>query len=651
MMPFHRTLRSDKIGIESSFRFPFKQIHQSYAPNQRLSRMSDQEEGKELNDALESLERCCPGSTKGLNREDASSQLHLALLELEKARKESDAIFNSIKSIIDAENSQQAFTMVLQQLKNLIGFDDAFVLRQQKDTDMMTVVASTSPVFLKTKWQAGSVFNKVLSGITHNFGNVNECPEWLNQGPEVLGNVSSALHAPFHTRSEYAMCVCVSRRLNFFNKSHLKILQRFSPLAGQILYNLEISERKEEEQVSRIKKAYEKLKKETEQRKQAQDSLIQAQKMEIVGRLAGGVAHDFNNILTTILGYSQIMAMKLDEKNPMRSMIDDIHEAAERAAGLTKQLLAFSRKQVMEMKVISLNTVVENISRMLRRLIGEDIELELRLAGEEDNVKADPGQIEQVIMNLVINARDAMPEGGRLTIETGRVELDKHYAATHNDVVAGMYAVLTVTDTGRGMSPEVQKKIFEPFFTTKKREKGTGLGLATVYGVVRQHNGHIYVYSELGRGTTFKIYLPLHPGSAEEIDKKDSWTMPLGNETILVVDDDFAIRHLARDTLEPLGYNILEAGSGEDALAVIKRSGEKVDVVLTDLIMPGMNGQELIENIRRTTPDIKSILMSGYTDDIVRQNAIISGNNFINKPILPVFLANKVREVLDAKPR
>lgn len=610
--------------------------------------MNDQEEGKELKDALDKLERCCPGSTKGLSRKDSSKHLHLALLELERARKESNALFNSIKSLMDTENSYQAFITVLEQLRNLIGFDDAFILRQEQATGMLTVVASTSPVFNKTEWKSGTVFNKVLSGITYNFGDIVECPEWLDKSPEMLENVSSALHAPFHTKTEYAMCVCVSHQKKFFNKSHVNLLKRFSPLAGQILYNLEISERKEEEQVRKIKKAYDQLKKETEQRKLAQESLVQAQKMELVGRLAGGVAHDFNNILTTILGYSQIMAMKLDETNPMRHMVDDIYEAGERATNLTRQLLAFSRKQVMEMKVVSLNMVVENISKMLRRLIGEDIELQLKLVESVGNIKADAGQIEQVIMNLVVNAKDAMPGGGNLTIETAQVELDGQYSAVHGEVEPGIYNVLIVTDSGEGMSQEEQEKIFEPFFTTKKKGKGTGLGLATVYGIVRQHNGHIYVYSELGKGTTFKIYLPLDPGSEEEIDRRETRTMPLGNETILIVDDDFSVRHLVLDTLEPLGYNILEAGSGEDALAVIKRSGEKVDMVVTDLIMPGMNGKELLENIRTILPDIKTILMSGYTDDIINRNGDDIEINFVNKPIQPVFLANKVREILDA---
>jgi signal transduction histidine kinase len=401
-----------------------------------------------------------------------------------------------------------------------------------------------------------------------------------------------------------------------------------------IEYNLDVTDRKISD----------------EEKEKLRTQLFASQKMEAVGVLAGGVAHDFNNILTTILGYSQIMALKLEEENPMREMVEDIHDAAERASGLTRQLLAFSRKQVMEMKVVCFNTIVENISRMLSRLIGEDVKMRLTLSQSIGNVKVDIGQIEQVIMNLVVNARDAMPSGGQLTIKTDQVELDTQYAATHHGVEPGMYTVLVVTDTGKGMSHDLQEKIFEPFFTTKKRGKGTGLGLATVYGIVRQHNGHIYVYSELDKGTTFKIYLPVVEESAEEISKKESRTMPQGNEMILIVDDDDAIRRLIRDALEPLGYTILEAGSGEDALAVLGRTKEKVDLVLTDLIMPGMNGQELIETILQDQPDIKSILMSGYTDDIIAERGDLKpGVNFINKPLLPIALSNKVRDVLDAK--
>jgi signal transduction histidine kinase/ActR/RegA family two-component response regulator len=381
-----------------------------------------------------------------------------------------------------------------------------------------------------------------------------------------------------------------------------------------------------------------------------QAQLFASQKMEAVGVLAGGVAHDFNNILTTILGYSQIMVLKLEKENPMREMVEDIYDAAERAAGLTRQLLAFSRKQVMEMEVASLNAIVENVSRMLSRLIGEDIEMQLGLAGSVGNVKVDIGQIEQVVMNLAINARDAMPNGGQLNIQTGQVELGGQYAVKPPDVKAGMYALLTVTDNGIGMTQDVQEKIFEPFFTTKKRGKGTGLGLATVYGIVRQHNGHIYVYSEPEKGTTFKIYLPVVEQPTEEIGRKEIRTMPLGSETLLIVDDDAAIRRVIYDTLEPLGYSLLEAGSGEDALALLDRTKDKIDLVLTDLIMPGINGQELIKTLQKEQPEIKFILMSGYTDDIVADRGVFEqGVEFINKPLLPMSLTNKIRQVLDAK--
>jgi signal transduction histidine kinase/CheY-like chemotaxis protein len=398
-------------------------------------------------------------------------------------------------------------------------------------------------------------------------------------------------------------------------------------------YTLDITERKRSD----------------EEREKLRSQLLASQKMETVGILAGGIAHDFNNILTTILGYSQIMALKLKEPHPMREMANEIYDAADRAASLTRQLLAFSRKQVMEIKIVNLNTIVANISKMLGRLIGENIQLHLTMAEPLGNIWADAGQIEQVIMNLVVNARDAMPAGGTLTIETGRIELDEKYTASRPEVQPGLYAMITVTDTGVGIPPEIQDKIFEPFFTTKKRGEGTGLGLSTVYGIVKQHNGHIYVYSEPGRGTTFKIYLPMVEGKAEETGVRESRSMPLGSETILVVDDDASIRHLLRDTLEPLGYSLIEAGSGEDALALLGRTGAQVHLVLTDLIMPGMNGQELLDAIKVNRPAIKSVIMSGYTDKIVIQHGILkTGENFINKPLLPIALANKIREVLDA---
>ncbi|VAW41626.1 sensory box histidine kinase/response regulator, partial [hydrothermal vent metagenome] len=384
---------------------------------------------------------------------------------------------------------------------------------------------------------------------------------------------------------------------------------------------------------------------------QIESHLRQSQKMEAMGNLASGIAHDFNNILSTILGYSQIIGMKLPANDPIRKMAEEIHHAGIKASNLTKQLLAFSRKQVTEMKVTSLNIIIEDMAKMLGRLISEDISLEIFPAKEIGNIMADTGQIEQIIMNLVVNARDAMPAGGHLIIETGEIFLDEKYAETHENVAPGSYVMLTVTDTGKGVPKAIREKIFEPFFTTKELGKGTGLGLFTVFGIVKQHKGHIYVYSEPDQGTTFKIYLPVVEGPIDEIASSRKRKMPGGAETILVVDDDPSIRKLIVDTLEPLGYRLIEAGCGREALDRCRATKEKIDLVLTDVIMPGMNGLKLIETIKIDRPEIKAILMSGYTDNVVTHHGVLKpGIIFMNKPLLPIAMANKIREVLDNKP-
>ncbi|HDO31183.1 MAG TPA: response regulator [Desulfobacteraceae bacterium] len=384
---------------------------------------------------------------------------------------------------------------------------------------------------------------------------------------------------------------------------------------------------------------------------QLESHLRQSQKMEAMGNLASGIAHDFNNILSTILGYSQIIGMKLPGNDPIRKMAEEIHHAGIKASNLTKQLLAFSRKQVTEMKITSLNIIIEDMAKMLGRLISEDISLEIFPAKEIGNIMADTGQIEQIIMNLVVNARDAMPAGGHLIIETGEIFLDEKYAETHENVAPGSYVMLTVTDTGKGVPKAIREKIFEPFFTTKELGKGTGLGLFTVFGIVKQHNGHIYIYSEPDQGTTFKIYLPVVEGPIDEIASSRKRKMPGGTETILVVDDDPSIRRLIEDTLEPLGYHLIKADCGREALDRCRATKEKIDLVLTDVIMPGMNGLELIETIKIDRPEIKAILMSGYTDNVVTHHGVLKpGIIFINKPLLPIAMANKIREVLDNKP-
>ena len=374
----------------------------------------------------------------------------------------------------------------------------------------------------------------------------------------------------------------------------------------------------------------------------------QIQKMEAVGNLAGGVAHDFNNMLTTILGYSQILTLKLSQDDPLLKMADAIHHAGLKASSLTQQLLAFSRKQVMEMRVTNLNIIVEDMTKMLSRLIGEDIIMKTFLSADIHNIMADASQIGQVLMNLVVNARDAMPSGGRLTIETGDIFIDERYATKKGYFKAGHYSMLSVTDTGKGMSPELREKIFEPFFTTKGPGKGTGLGLSTVYGIVKQHNGYIHVYSELEHGTCFKIYLPIVSGEVDQRDLSENINMAGGTETILVVDDDESIRNMILDTLQPLGYNILTASCATEALDLSRSTRQQIDLVLSDVIMPGMNGRQLVDAVRVEQPGIKTILMSGYTDNVIAQHGVLQEGYFlINKPLLPISLANKIREVLD----
>jgi len=391
------------------------------------------------------------------------------------------------------------------------------------------------------------------------------------------------------------------------------------------------------------------LKRSEEEKAVLQEQLRQSQKVEAIGRLAGGIAHDFNNLLTVIKGYSELSRIGLKEGDALRENMDQIRNAAERAASLTRQLLAFSRRQVMEMKVLDLNTLLRDLEKMLRRIIGENIQMVIHPAEDLGRVKADVGQIEQVIMNLAVNARDAMPNGGNLTIKTANVELDESYARSHLDVKPGHYVMFSVSDTGVGMTPEVRERIFEPFFTTKETGKGTGLGLSTVYGIVKQSKGHIWVYSEQEKGTAFKIYLPRVDEPLEEIGKevlkKD---LPRGNETILIVEDEEEVRKLAGKILEGQGYTILETLNGDDALVACARSKSPVHLMLADVVMPGMSGFNLANLLKPLYPEMKILYMSGYTDDaIVRRGVLGKGVNYIQKPFTMEGLARKVREMLD----
>jgi len=387
------------------------------------------------------------------------------------------------------------------------------------------------------------------------------------------------------------------------------------------------------------------------ERRRLEDQLRQSQKMEAVGRLAGGVAHDFNNLLAVITGYCDLLMRKMAPEAEDRGDIEEIRNAAEGASTLTRQLLAFSRRQVVEPRILDLNVVVERVEKMLRRLTGEDVELHTRLAPDLPSIRADAGQLEQVLMNLVVNARDAMPTGGRLLIETAPVEVGDEYRHQRPEGQAGKFVLLSVTDTGVGMDEETQAHIFEPFFTTKDVGEGTGLGLATVYGIVKQSGGFIWVYSEVGTGTTFKIYLPQVDQVAETPAAQATEPTSLqGSEAILVVEDSTQLRTLIREVLELYGYRVLDAPSGAAALEVVSQPGTHVDLLFTDVIMPGMNGRELADTLTAKQPGLKVVFASGYTADALTRYGVEQGSGYLQKPFSPKVLAMKVREVLDSRP-
>ncbi|HVO12240.1 MAG TPA: PAS domain S-box protein [Vicinamibacteria bacterium] len=403
-------------------------------------------------------------------------------------------------------------------------------------------------------------------------------------------------------------------------------------VGGIVLYTEVITERKRAE----------------EERKALENQLQQAMKMEAVGRLAGGVAHDFNNLLTAIMGNADLALRHLQPGDPQYHRLREINAAAESAAALTRQLLAFSRKQVIEPRVLDVNTLVSRLEKLLRRLIGEDVDLSLDLEAVLPAVRVDAGQFEQVLVNLVVNARDAMPGGGRLSVETKRVALGEEFCAQHGLLRPGDYVALVVSDTGHGMSDEVKRHLFEPFFTTKTRDRGTGLGLATIFGIVKQAGGAIEVRSDLGRGTRFEIVLPAVEAQPEPAATGNA-ELPRGTGTVLLVEDDAAVRRLARDVLTGIGYQVMEAADGTQALARLEQHVGAVDLLLTDVVMPGMNGRELRDRVLALHPRARVLFASGYTDNIIAHHGSLDpGVEFIAKPYTPGGLARKVRDVLQA---
>jgi len=384
-----------------------------------------------------------------------------------------------------------------------------------------------------------------------------------------------------------------------------------------------------------------------EEKSRLEAQLMQAQRMESIGRLAGGIAHDFNNLLTAILGNTTLVMQKLPPEEREHERLAVVMKAAQSAAELTRQLLAFSRKQIIEPRLLDPAAEIGKMRGLLARLIGEDVELVINAEPGRAVIKADPGQLEQILFNLIVNARDAMPDGGRLSLDVSGSVLDENYAATHPYCVPGEHVMISVSDTGQGMSPEVQQHLFEPFFTTKPKGKGTGLGLATVYGAVKQNGGAIEVYSEVGLGTTFKIYFPrLKSESPETVQPAGGDHIPRGSETILLVEDSPLVLSFAHELLDRLGYHVVAARNGEEALAIAGDCG-RIDLLLTDVIMPGMNGRMLADRLSRSCPGLRVLYASGYTSNVIVHHGVLEeGINFINKPYSEQALARKIREVL-----
>jgi two-component system, cell cycle sensor histidine kinase and response regulator CckA len=450
----------------------------------------------------------------------------------------------------------------------------------------------------------------------------------------------------FVNSPEYAELIAEFRRSHRLENVEVRWQRRDGNAITVRLSGRAVSSAEETEEVLEI------IAEDVTERRVLEEQFRQSQKMEAVGRLAGGVAHDFNNLLMVISGYTEVLLERTERSHPVYSKIEAIQQASDRATTLTRQLLAFSRKQLLQLKVVDINAIMTDMERLLRPLIGENIELSTRLAADLGRTRADAGQVEQVIMNLVVNAKDAMPNGGRITIQTANVSLDDDLRREYSYIKPGPYVMFSVTDNGQGMSRETQSRIFEPFFTTKEKGKGTGLGLSTVYGIVKQSGGYVFTQSEVGRGTCFRIYLPRVEEAAEPLHHNENvQSDSIGSETVLLVEDEESVRQLVRETLELKGYRVLEAEDGEAAIDIAASHKGTIDLLITDVVMPGMSGRDLARKLAESRPDTAVLFLSGYTEDTIAHEGVLElGKAFLQKPFTLQNLSRKVREVLQAEP-
>jgi len=473
---------------------------------------------------------------------------------------------------------------------------------------------------------------------------------WSPRNSPVLGH-DGQLHYIIHQVEDVTEFVRLRNRESALtHRIEADILQRAQEVqeANRALRLVQAElEQRVQERTAELAQTNAALKQEIAQSQQLEEQFRQAQKMEAIGTLAGGIAHDFNNLLTVICGCSEMLLEPGSPPDDARELVEQIRRSGLRAADLTLQLLAFSRQQVLELRLLDINAVVLDTDKMLRRLIGEDISLAATLAPEPLHVRADPGQVVQIIMNLAVNARDAMPQGGHLTVETARVTLDAAYAELHADVQPGDYVMLAISDTGIGMDAATKRRIFEPFFTTKAQGKGTGLGLASVFGVVKQSGGHIWVYSEPGRGSTFKVYLPVAHGDDKPARAASDTHVPTGHETILVAEDETDVRAWTTLALRSLGYQVLEAANGREAVEISEAYPDRIDILISDVVMPEMGGRQAAELIQAHRPALRVLYLSGYTDDAVVRHGILHEEvAFLQKPFTRIALGQKVREVI-----